>query len=219
MVIDTRLAGDPLRATPMDRPEDVQPHPTNGKVYILLTNNARRRPEQADKANPRPENVFGHIIEMTAPDGDHTAATFRWDILIKCGDPRVAAVGAQWHPEQSADGWFGSPDNCAFDAEGRLWITTDQGTAWPRTQQADGIYAVETEGELRGLSKLFFRAPVGAEMCGPCFTPDGSTLFLAVQHPATDGVKDWKPFGGNRPSRTRRRGGRISSPACRRAPP
>jgi len=87
VVIDARLAADLLKATPMDRPEDVQPHPTSGKVFVLLTNNAQRRPEQVDKANPRPENYFGHVIEMTAPDGDHAAATFRWDILIKCGRP------------------------------------------------------------------------------------------------------------------------------------
>ena len=42
---------------------------------------------------------------MTAPDGDHAAASFTWDILIKCGDPRVAEVGAMWHPETRADGW------------------------------------------------------------------------------------------------------------------
>jgi hypothetical protein len=195
VLIDARLAADLLRATPMDRPEDVQPHPSSGRVFVMLTNNARRKPEQVDKANPRAENRFGHIIEMTAPDGDHAAATFRWDILIKCGDPRVAAVGALWHPGTGADGWFGSPDNCAIDAQGRLWVATDQGTAWARTQHADGLYAVETDGELRGLSKLFFRVPVGAELCGPCFTPDAATLFVAVQHPATDGVRDWKPFG------------------------
>jgi hypothetical protein len=195
VMIDTRLAADLVKPTPMDRPEDVQPHPSNGKVFVMLTNNAQRKPDQLDKANPRPESQFGHIIEMTAPDADHTAATYRWNILIKCGDPRIAEVGAEWHPATSADGWFGSPDNCTTDAEGRLWISTDQGSAWPRSQHADGLYAVETEGELRGLSKLFYRVPVGAELCGPCFTPDGTTLFLAIQHPATDGVREWKPFG------------------------
>jgi secreted PhoX family phosphatase len=196
VLIDARIAADLLKATPMDRPEDVQPHPTAGKVYIILTNNERRRPEQTNKANPRPENDFGHIIEMTAPGADHAADTFTWDFLIKCGDPKVAEMGALWNPAIASDGWFSSPDNCTFDSQGRLWVGTDQGSAWPRkTQRADGLFAVGTEGEERGLPKLFFRCPVGAEMCGLCFTPDGETLFLAVQHPATDGVKDWKPFG------------------------
>ena len=57
-----------LKATRMDRPEDVQPVPGTGKVIVILTNNERRRPEQVDKANPRPQNEFGHIIELTAPD-------------------------------------------------------------------------------------------------------------------------------------------------------
>jgi hypothetical protein len=196
VLVDARIAADLLKATPMDRPEDVQPHPSNGRVYVILTNNERRRPEQTNKANPRPQNDFGHIIEMTAPGGDHAAATFTWDFLVKCGDPQVAAVGAMWNPATPADGWFSSPDNLAFDVLGRLWVATDQGRGWPRkTSRADGLYALGTEGEARGLPKLFFRCPVGAELCGPCFTPDGETLFVAVQHPATDGVKDWQPFG------------------------
>lgn len=195
ILIDVRLAADALQATPMDRPEDVQVSPKNGRVYVLLTNNSGRKAERVDKANPRPENLFGHIIEMAAPDDDHTADKFTWDILIKCGDPRVAAVGALWNPATSEHGWFASPDNLSFDAEGRMWIATDQGRGWARTGKTDGLYQVETDGAARGTSRLFYRVPVGAELCGPCFTPDGETLFLAVQHPGIDGVKEWKPFG------------------------
>jgi secreted PhoX family phosphatase len=112
---------------------------------------------------------------------------------MRCGDPAVAEVGALWSPETSSNGWFGCPDNAAVDAEGRLWISTDQGEPWP-TGRADGLYALETDGDRRRSSKLFFRCPVGAEMCGPCFTPDQETLFVAVQHPAADDTDRYKGF-------------------------
>ena len=44
---------------------------------------------------------------------------------------------------------------------------------------------------------MFFRTPIGAELCGPKFTPDTKSLFLAVQHPATDGTKDYPGFERN----------------------
>jgi uncharacterized protein len=193
VVIDARIAADLLGATRMDRPEDVQPNPVTGKVYVMLTNNKDRKADEEDPANPRAANVFGHIIEMTPPDGDHAADRFGWDVLVRCGDPAVAEVGALWSPETSDNGWFACPDNAAVDAQGRLWISTDQGDPWP-TGRADGLYALETEGARRRTAKLFFRCPVGAEMCGPCFTPDQTTLFLAVQHPGTDATDRYKGF-------------------------
>ena len=50
------------------------------------------------------------------------------------------------------------PDNCAVDAQGRLWIATD-GNSAKATGRTDGVWAIETEGEARGTSKLFFRVP------------------------------------------------------------
>jgi secreted PhoX family phosphatase len=182
VLIYARLASDLLGATKMDRPEDVEANPKTNKVYVNLTNNTRRRPEEVDAANPRPNNKFGHIIEMIPEDGNHASTRFKWEILVKCGDPSIAAVGASFNPATSKDGWFGMPDNLAVDAMGRLWIATD-GNSPKDTGRADGIWAMETEGPARGTSKLFFRCPNGAEMCGPEFTPDLETFFLAVQHP------------------------------------
>ena len=42
------------------------------------------------------------------------------------------------------------------------------------------------EGKADPKGRVFYRTPTGAEMCGPCFTPDNKTFFVAVQHPAAD---------------------------------
>ncbi|MEO1795114.1 MAG: PhoX family phosphatase, partial [Pseudomonadota bacterium] len=83
VVINVRLAADLLGATKMDRPEDVEANPTTNKVYVMLTNNTRRKPGDENAANPRAENKFGHIVEMIPEGGDHAATKFTWDILVK----------------------------------------------------------------------------------------------------------------------------------------
>jgi secreted PhoX family phosphatase len=196
VLIETRSAGDLLEATKMDRPEDIQPNAANGKVYVMLTNNTKRKADDLNPANPRAENAFGHIIELIEEGGDFAATKGKWEILLKCGDPSVAEVGASFSTSTTANGWFGMPDNCAIDSAGRLWVSTD-GNGPKATGRTDGLWAVDTEGEARATSKLFFRVPIGAEMCGPLFTPDDETAFVAVQHPA-DGGEDWEGFG--RPS-------------------
>ncbi|MET3523348.1 PhoX family protein [Mesorhizobium abyssinicae] len=196
VLIETRRAADLLGATKMDRPEDIQPNGANGKVYVMLTNNSKRKAEQVDAANPRASNAFGHIIEISEDGGDFAAAKGKWEVLLKCGDPSVAEVGATFSTATTANGWFGMPDNCAVDSAGRLWVATD-GQGPKATGRTDGLWAVDTEGAARATSKLFFRVPIGAEMCGPLFAPDDQTAFVAVQHPG-DGGEDWEAFG--RPS-------------------
>ena len=181
VLIEPRRAADLLGATPMDRPEDVIPNKRLGKVYVLLTNNNRRK--KVNFANPRASNVFGHIIEITESDGDFAGTKASWDILIKCGDPDNPAHHAQWHSATSDNGWFASPDNGVLDPSDRLWIATDQGSKSSLSGTNDGLWAVETEGLMKGASRMFYRVPDGAELCGPCFAEDGESLFAAVQHP------------------------------------
>lgn len=191
VLIEARRAADLVGATPMDRPEDVEHNAATGKVYIMLTNNAKRKPDEVDGVNDRANNRYGHIIELLPPgwekgdprQTDHTAERFGWALFLKAGNPAVAEHGAKYHPDVDDDGWLASPDNVAFDAKGRMWITTDQGTEQRRNGIPDGVRVCETQGDGRALTKLFFACPIGAEMCGPAFTPDNTTLFLAVQHP------------------------------------
>ncbi|NND81825.1 MAG: DUF839 domain-containing protein, partial [Gammaproteobacteria bacterium] len=131
-----------------------------------------------------------------------------------------------WHAATSDNGWFASPDNGVVDPAGRLWVATDQGPAVPLSGCNDGLWALETSDELRGMGKMFYRAPSGAEVSGPCFTPDGENLFIAVQHPGDSmrpGVARvetartrWPDFDNNTPPRPsvvvvqRKGGGKIA---------
>ncbi len=182
VLIETRRAADLLGATRMDRPEDLAVDPVSGRVYLSLTNNSKRRAGDTDAANPRVANLSGHILEFAPPAANHAAETFRWDIFLLAGDP--GGRGARYHPATSAEGWLATPDNLAFDSRGRLWIATDGAPGVGGF--ADGLWACDARGEGRALTRHFYRGPRGAEVTGPCFTPDDTTLFVSVQHPGGD---------------------------------
>ncbi|MGS2722561.1 PhoX family protein [Porticoccus sp. GXU_MW_L64] len=232
-LIEARLVARLLGATPMDRPEDIETNPVTGRTYVMLTNNSERTAEKTDPANPRADNRWGQIVEILPPgiDGsrDHLASHFEWDMFILAGDPDHpdSSKRGRYHHGVSRDGWFANPDNVAFDPSGRMWISTD-GFPKNRTtdgQQApvhDGVWACETTGEQRALTRHFFGCPRGAEACGPCFSPDGETFFVAVQHPGdtpdsnygNPGTR-WPDFDPNNPPRpsvvaiTKKGGGKI----------
>ena len=188
VLLKTRLAADAVGATPMDRPKDLETNPVTGRVYAIMTKNKKISADKLNPVNTRPENHYGHIVEMIPPggagaDADHTADSYGWDLFMLAGNPKDPSHGARFHQDTLESGWFVNPDNLTFDPKGRMFVATDGANDF---DLADGIYAVDTEGPARGLPKLLFAAPKGAEATGPFFTPDGTTLFVSVQHPAED---------------------------------
>jgi len=202
VLVFTRLAADKAGATKMDRPEDVQPHPKTGRVYVALTNNTDRGAAGktgTDEANPRVGNKHGQVLELAEHGDDPTGTAFDWSLLLVCGDPAAP------------DTYFGGfdktqvspiscPDNLDFDSHGNLWIATD-GNA---LKSNDGLFAVPLDGPERGRVKQFLTVPVGAETCGPVVTD--RFVLVSVQHPGeADGasadqpVSHWPDGGDSQP--------------------
>lgn len=233
IVIRCRAAADALGATPMDRPEDVEPSPVSGRVYVALTKNGDRQSQRGEvsgrpldlgpnSANPRPDNDFGHIVEIIEDGDDAASIRFRWNVFLLAGDPRNTSARFVTRYEDLLPGSLARedtfyagfqdrsqvspiacPDNLGFDPQGRLWVVTD---AEGDLIANNGCFVVPTAGPERGRLQQIASAPVGAEVCGCEFTPDGRTLFLSIQHPGEGGTVDapvshW-PDGSDLPARS-----------------
>ncbi len=169
--------------TPLDRCEDIEVHPQTGQVYAALTNNENHG------------NFFGQIIRLTEKDGDPEATEFTYEVFAT-GGPQTG---------------FASPDNLMFDARDNLWVINDISSSY----LGSGIYStfknngafVMPAGIDDGISGSevfqFASAPVQSELTGPAFTPDGRTLFLAIQHPGEESESPDNPTstwpGGDEP--------------------
>lgn len=161
VLADARASALAVGATPTDRPEDIEVHPKTGDVYIAMTNNSAHG------------NFFGQIVKLTEQGGDWTQTRFRWDVFA-VGGPRSG---------------FSSPDNLVFDPYGNLWMVTDSSTGEDSIYDFHGnnaMFFFPTEGPNAGTAYRFAVGPVDAEMTGPVWSPDGRTLFLAIQHPGED---------------------------------
>ncbi|XIE79191.1 PhoX family phosphatase [Streptomyces sp. SBR177] len=186
----TRLAGDKVGATKMDRPEDVEPSPRTGRVYVALTNNSKRGTPgnaPADEANPRNVNKHGQILELAEHWDDPASDGFAWRLFLVAGDPNDPATYFSGFPKEKVSP-ISCPDNVAFDPHGNLWISTDGN----QLGSHDGLFGVATQGERRGELKQFLTVPAGAETCGPLV--QDRRVLVSVQHPGeVDGASVEKP--------------------------
>jgi uncharacterized protein len=184
VVIKARQASDILQATKMDRPEWLTIHPETGWVYCTLTNNSSRGQKDqhgVDAANPRANNTMGQIIRWK-DDGDFDGAGFQWNHLVLAGDPANTRPEAKGNIKGDI---YGCPDGITFDKRGVLWIQTDAHA----TQMYKGEFTNIGNNQMlacdpkTGETKRFLTGPTNCEITGCAFTPDGTTMFISVQHP------------------------------------
>jgi secreted PhoX family phosphatase len=184
VVIKSRQASDLLGGTKMDRPEWLAIDAGTRWVYCTLTNNRDRGGPGwpgVDAANPRANNTMGQIIRWRE-EGDYAGERFEWNHLLLAGDPGNARAEAKGNIQGDA---FSSPDTIAFDERGVLWIGTDMSTS----SMGKGEFARLGNNQLlacnpgTGEVRRFLTGPVGCELTGVTFPPDGRTLFVNIQHP------------------------------------
>ncbi len=233
VLIKCRQAADRVGATMMDRPEWGAVHPETREVYMTLTNNSRRgnNPASANKvdgttpaasanppvdaANPRPDNDYGHIIRWRESQGRANATTFEWDIFAECGDKlnTTKTLGASYNPA-GHDGYvgningddYGAPDGLWFDDDGRLWIQTDQSGNAQGDWRNIGGNVMLCADPATGETRRFLTAPPHAEVTGVVTTPDGTAMFVGLQHPGEDwsgsftANSTWPDNGANGPT-------------------
>ena len=184
VLIKARQASDWLGATKMDRPEWLTIDRDSGWVYCTLTNNSNRGQDKhpgVDAANPRANNTMGQIIrwrdtQMFAGD------TFVWNHLLLAGDPANEREQAKGTIKGDV---FACPDGLSFGPGGLLWIQTDVHSSqlnqgeFKRIGNNQMLVCDPSTGEV----KRFLTGPNMCEITGVSFTPDGTTLFINVQHP------------------------------------
>jgi secreted PhoX family phosphatase len=189
--IRPRFAATIAGATPMDRPEWVSVNPKTNEVYVSLTNNKSRKENEVDGANPRSNNVFGHIVKWRERGDDPSAVDFNWQVFVMAGNP--AHKEPTLHGNVSGDS-FGCPDGLKFDSAGILWIQTDMSSSvlgkegYAELGNNMMLAADPVSKEMR----RFLTGPRGCEITGMSLTPDRRTMFVNIQHPGepADDVSD-----------------------------
>jgi secreted PhoX family phosphatase len=197
ILINTRAAADAAGATMMDRPEWIDTFHKSLTVVATLTNNSRRgttpasvnKPDGStpagsarppiDAANPRANNVYGHIISWKY-DKDFSEPDFQWDIFALAGDPAVPAHGSTVVGDK-----YGSPDGIYVAPSGRLWILTDVSTSTINAGDYAGFghNQMLCADPVTRETRRFLVGPNQCEITGVFVTPDETAMFVGIQHP------------------------------------
>lgn len=161
LLIRTREAAKIVGATALDRPEACARDPISKNIFLACTMN---------KSAGRPYGSIRKFYEQ-----DLLSLQCKSDVFLDCG------------PELG----IACPDNLIFDSKGNLWITNDIAdydlmSEGYKEFGHNALFFIPMSGADAGRAFRIATAPKEAEFTGPCFSPDGKSLFLSVQHPGAN---------------------------------
>lgn len=196
VLINARLAGSIVGATPMDRCEWIASHQEGGsrEVFATLTNNKSRKEPNA--ANPRAKNVYGQIIKWI-PKNSHKDEEFTWEIFVLAGNPDNQQSLNKGSRNITSENKFNSPDGLAFDRDGRLWIQTDGAYSNRGDFEGMGNNQMLAANPKTGEIKRFLTGPIASEITGIAFNEDYTTMFVGIQHPGEKLIESHFPNGAD----------------------
>jgi secreted PhoX family phosphatase len=199
VLVFARRAATQVGGTTMDRPEWVAVHPSGKQVYCTLTNNKNRGQDgqPVGGPNPRAKNNYGQIVRWMPANGDHTAASFTWDLYVIAGNPTLAKDQYGGSSNVTADNMFNSPDGIAFDDSGMLWIQTDGNYSNAGEFAGMGNNQMLLGDPETGEIRRFMVGPVACEVTGLVYSPDKKSLFVGIQHPGEELQPSHFPAGGD----------------------
>lgn len=194
VVINARLAGTIVGATPMDRCEWIASHHESGSksVFGTFTNNSKR--SEPNAANPRTKNLYGQILKWT-PKGSHKNADFKWEIFALAGNPDNQQGLYKGSSNINSKNKFNSPDGLKFDKDGRLWIQTDGKYSNKDAYEGMGNNTMLAANPATGELRRFLTGPVACEITGISFSPDNKIMIIGVQHPGEGLKPSTFPYG------------------------
>ncbi|EAK0441199.1 PhoX family phosphatase [Campylobacter lari] len=194
VLINARIAGSIVNATPMDRCEWIASHKESGskEVFATLTNNKKNN--NPNPANPRTKNIYGQIIKWEHKNS-HKDDEFTWEIFALAGNPDNQTSLNKGSNNITSNNKFNSPDGLSFDRDGRLWIQTDGNYSNQEEFEGMGNNCMLAANPKTGEIKRFLTGPIACEITGIAFSQDYKTMFVGIQHPGEKLKGSQFPYG------------------------
>lgn len=164
-------------ATPLNRAEDIEVDPKTGDVMIALTNNHLAG------------DLYGQILKVSEKGKHGRSMEFTHEPFI-VGGPSSG---------------FSCPDNICYGPDGTMYFATDVsgyelGVGAQKMFKKNGLFKVEFDQKGHPIAIPLLYSPFEAEVTGPCFSSDGTTLFVSIQHPGEMSFKSKDDYTSNWPS-------------------